>query len=248
MKYTNITQQSTKWEIKNSLYILFSLFGAGYAAFFYIGRKTKQRKWVITGCILAVITIVMLAAYLYLDSFIFRYIQWQYNLEHIIIPLYWIATIFYSFLVRREYLLRLEALQTIGADETAELKKRIKNEYRLDSTPEVNTGSHNTEQDTHILSEYINKNPVANTTTSIDVIDINTCSESDFEKLPGISSVLAKKLIDYRNANGGFKDEDEFFSVAALKPHFVVQIRDKITCSNYPYVNSAKKPHRKLDL
>lgn len=71
----------------------------------------------------------------------------------------------------------------------------------------------------------------SSTPVSNSVIDINTCDESVFESLPGISAVSAKRLIDFRKVNNGFSSTEEFLSVAELKPHFSVQIRDRITCS-----------------
>jgi len=63
------------------------------------------------------------------------------------------------------------------------------------------------------------------------IVDINKCNEGAFEALPGISAAMAKRLIDYRNANKGFSSVDEFINIAELKPHFAIQIRDKVTCS-----------------
>jgi DNA uptake protein ComE-like DNA-binding protein len=292
MENNNITSQSKEWERKNSRWIIASFFLFGFAGFFYIGSKAKQKKWIIAGSLYAILFAIV---------FLLQYINNEiggkiYIYYSAISMVYYVCSIVHSFLVRKEYLLRLEAIQITGKDS---LKEKIQHEYydpvsssnnkstipvnrgRLDFTPDSNTENSAPEKASHTLFcancgssviagtfcekcgtkvalndtkptlnntllETVNA-PVTNSYVSVENVDVNTCSESDFEKLPGISFALAKKLIDYRNSNGGFKDADEFFSVAALKPHFAVQLRDKIVCSNVPFDQNGKKTDRKLD-
>lgn len=91
------------------------------------------------------------------------------------------------------------------------------------------------------------QNSYASSPVNNSVIDINTCNESVFESLPGISAVSAKRLADFRKANNGFSSTEEFLSVAELKPHFAVQIRDRITCSPKG-PTQATPSDRRLDL
>ena len=64
-----------------------------------------------------------------------------------------------------------------------------------------------------------------------DVVDINNASEVEITALPGISIVLAKKLIKKREEIGGFKNIHEVFVYLKLKPHMENQLRDLI-CVN----------------
>lgn len=59
-------------------------------------------------------------------------------------------------------------------------------------------------------------------------ININLADENDFAKLPGISVIIAKKIIKYRDLHGGFKDKEDFYNQLKLKPHFKKQIDDII--------------------
>lgn len=73
-----------------------------------------------------------------------------------------------------------------------------------------------------------------NTTSNIkpkEKIDINNASEVEITALPGISIVLAKKLIKKREEIGGFKNTHEVFVYLKLKPHMENQLRDLI-CVN----------------
>lgn len=66
---------------------------------------------------------------------------------------------------------------------------------------------------------------------SKEKIDINNASEVEITALPGISIVLAKKLIKKREEIGGFKNTHEVFVYLKLKPHMENQLKDLI-CVN----------------
>ena len=59
-------------------------------------------------------------------------------------------------------------------------------------------------------------------------ININTASEEDLAKLPGINIIRAKKLVQYRSLHGGFKSAAEFVKQAQVKPHFENKIMTSI--------------------
>lgn len=61
-----------------------------------------------------------------------------------------------------------------------------------------------------------------------ETININLANEEDFSKLPGISVIIAKKIIKYRDLHGGFKDKEDFYNQVKIKPHFKKQIDDII--------------------
>ena len=45
--------------------------------------------------------------------------------------------------------------------------------------------------------------------------------------------MLAKKAITYREEHQGFQSSEEFFTVLEIKPHFMVQLKDRIKCGEY---------------
>ena len=65
-------------------------------------------------------------------------------------------------------------------------------------------------------------------------LDINNASEIEITELPGISIVLAKKLIKRRDEIKGFKSVNEVCTFLKLKPHLENQLRELI------YINKIK--------
>lgn len=72
-------------------------------------------------------------------------------------------------------------------------------------------------------------------------IDINNCSEIELTELPGVSIVMAKKVVKKRLEIGGFKTIDDFFLFLKLKPHMQKQLRDRIC------INKMKSGFKKIE-
>lgn len=65
---------------------------------------------------------------------------------------------------------------------------------------------------------------------SIDpLININSASTELLETLPGIGPVLAKAIVDYRQAEGEFKSIEEIQKVPGIGPEKYENIKDLIT-------------------
>jgi competence protein ComEA len=76
-------------------------------------------------------------------------------------------------------------------------------------------------------------NTVAATTQSKPVvsghININTASAAELDTLPGIGETYAKRIIEYREANGGFKAIEDIMKVKGIGEKTFEKFRDKIT-------------------
>lgn len=62
-----------------------------------------------------------------------------------------------------------------------------------------------------------------------DKININTADKAALEKLPGIGPSLADRILDYRKANGGFKEITDIKKVSGIGEAKFNQLKEKIT-------------------
>lgn len=66
-------------------------------------------------------------------------------------------------------------------------------------------------------------------TQASDKININTADKAALEKLSGVGPSLAEKIIEYRKANGGFKEVSDIKKVSGIGDSKFNQIKEKIT-------------------
>lgn len=59
-------------------------------------------------------------------------------------------------------------------------------------------------------------------------ININTLDEAALSKLPGISVILAKKIVNRMNLKGNFSYIEEFYDEMKIKPHFQKKLNELI--------------------
>jgi len=64
--------------------------------------------------------------------------------------------------------------------------------------------------------------------TSSGLISINSGDAAELDKLEGIGPALAGRIIDYREANGGFKDINELKLVSGIGDKLFERIKDKV--------------------
>ena len=76
------------------------------------------------------------------------------------------------------------------------------------------------------------------------LIDINTATEEELEKLPGIGSVIAKKIVLFRINVRLFKSVDDFFDSLNIKESVAQKIRGYMCAMNFgedPVVENTKQ-------
>jgi len=67
------------------------------------------------------------------------------------------------------------------------------------------------------------------TSSSGDLININTASLDELDALPGIGPTIAQRIIDYREQNGAFSAIEEIMNVSGVGPTTFDNIKDLIT-------------------
>lgn len=60
-------------------------------------------------------------------------------------------------------------------------------------------------------------------------VNLNSASASQLDSLPGIGTTYAQRIIDYRNANGGFKSIEEIKNVKGIGDATFAKLKDLIT-------------------
>lgn len=64
---------------------------------------------------------------------------------------------------------------------------------------------------------------------AVDKIDINTATEKELMKLPGVGPKIAKRIVEYREANGRFRSTDELKNVKGIGDKKFEAMKDMIT-------------------
>ena len=70
---------------------------------------------------------------------------------------------------------------------------------------------------------------IDNTTKKDNKININTATQAELEEITGIGPSLAKKIIEYRESNGKFKDIEELKNVSGIGDKKFESMKSQIT-------------------
>jgi competence protein ComEA len=63
------------------------------------------------------------------------------------------------------------------------------------------------------------------------VVNLNTASSSQIEALPGVGASTAKRIIEYRDKNGGFKKIEELMNVKGIGEKSFLKLKPLVTVS-----------------
>lgn len=64
---------------------------------------------------------------------------------------------------------------------------------------------------------------------ALEVLDLNTATHEELMTLPGIGDVIARRILDYREARGGFQTVEELLNVEGIGSHRLEAILDYVT-------------------
>ncbi|WP_438349361.1 hypothetical protein ACP8HI_01325 [Paenibacillus sp. FA6] len=120
--------KTTLWKIVQSWWILLTLvMFLHWSAFFYIAMRVKSKPFAIWG---VVYTLTCFGGIITGTST--EQTSWQSNVGFAVFLISWVICIIHALMVRKEFLLRLEARQLSSIREENNLKRKIESEYGVD--------------------------------------------------------------------------------------------------------------------
>ena len=208
----NITNKGKKWEFAHSIWILWSFtLGLACVGFFWIGGCTGKRKWIIAGLIYLITNFVLIL----IAEQIKETNNILYNIFAVISFIGFFAAIIHSFMSRKEFLLRLEAV--------LDLQNATKDVYRNEVRKDYFGDNEKSVQQSQIFTKTQDTPPPQ---TPAQKINLNDCSEQELTSLPGVGVALAKKAVEIRTQIGNFPSVQDFCERLELMPHFAGQIEN----------------------
>ena len=79
-----------------------------------------------------------------------------------------------------------------------------------------------------VTSESLEENKEIKSENKNEVVNINTASAEELEKLSGIGKAMAKRIIDYRETHGGFANKEEIMNVKGIGKKVFENIKNNI--------------------
>ena len=61
------------------------------------------------------------------------------------------------------------------------------------------------------------------------LVNLNTATKADLEKLPGVGPAVAQRILDYRQKNGAFKKVEELMNVQGIGEKSFLKLRTLVT-------------------
>lgn len=61
------------------------------------------------------------------------------------------------------------------------------------------------------------------------LVNLNSATQAELEKLPGVGPAMAKQIIEYRQKNGGFKKVEELMNVKGIGEKFFLKLKTLVT-------------------
>ncbi len=118
----------------------------------------------------------------------------------------------------------------VNTDENSKVDND-KVETEVDAKKDSNESKNNVSSSKSKISKSNNKssNKKSSNASSTSKVDINTATASELaENLKGVGEAIAKRIIDYRNKNGGFANIDELKKVKGIGDKIFENIKNNI--------------------
>jgi competence protein ComEA len=71
--------------------------------------------------------------------------------------------------------------------------------------------------------------PQSSAPAATPAINLNTATQADLEKLPGVGPATAKQILDYRQKNNGFKKVEELMNIKGIGEKSFLKLKPLVT-------------------
>ncbi len=71
-------------------------------------------------------------------------------------------------------------------------------------------------------------------------VDLNTGTVKELQQLPGIGKGLAKRIVEYRNANGPFKNVEELVKIKGIGKKTFARMKERLTVGSSAQVAASQ--------
>ncbi|UTR13184.1 helix-hairpin-helix domain-containing protein [Salipaludibacillus sp. LMS25] len=229
MEKPSITQMGKKWELMNSLWMLWLFFigFTSYISFFYIGARTNTKKWLIYGAIYG----VLFAQGIIIDELASPESNLM-TLSSLIFITSWIWSIVHGFLARPDYLRRKEKILLKEAALHEKQLRSIRTSTENDEIRAVPTPSSHHDHltsDMNLLTDVSQPETSVGTERSVSkdikAVKVNSATKQELTAIPSLNTFLAESIIAERGKNGAYESFEDFAERNSLKPHVVIKAR-----------------------
>ena len=71
--------------------------------------------------------------------------------------------------------------------------------------------------------------PQSSSQSAAPALNLNTATQADLEKLPGVGAATAKQILEYRQKNNGFKKIEELMNIKGIGEKSFLKLKPLVT-------------------
>lgn len=226
------TQRSLAWKIGQSWYfLLFLPLGmTSFLVFLYMGARAKRFKWFAWAAVYLAATFYLLSRSAPRADGTDTLPEWA----GFTFVAMWLMSLIHAIRARGEYLEALDALQGggpggTGTDPYAVLREEAAEDYGLEHVPAPASPPVFAHAAPPPPPAFAAPRPppayAAQTYGAAGGLDLNRATEAEVAALPMIGPVLARQIVQKRDARGGFWSVEDFGQEMGIRPDVLDRLR-----------------------
>lgn len=218
-----LERKSKEWRVLQSWWIVLSFIPLlPWLPFLYIAARTKKNSWAVWSFVYAIPNFI----FFFTD---YPYESTAYDMVLAASMMSTVVAIIHSFVIRKDYLNRLEFKAEYGTRVGTEREITSGETASLNPSREIPNFREVPDAAIPLQNDHKHANQEIDQQKSNGPLNINLASEEELADLPGIGILLSKKAIHHRQRNGQFNTLGEFFELLQLKDYEIHRLVPLIT-------------------